>query len=97
MQATIIAGDQRRGRQILNIEGSRDEMWDTIWRARSLYAQVEWSVGTLSIEQAQARLAGSSPRPAWLRELMVPRDVGELMSQVEDQVDVARRRRRATA
>lgn len=98
MRATIIANEPGKRRQILNVEGSRDEIWDTIWRARSLYAQVEWSIGALSVEQARARLPGSSPRPAWLRDLMACRPrVGELMSKVEEEVVAARKRRRATA
>jgi hypothetical protein len=94
MLATIVASDPRRPRLILAVDGSPDEVWDAVWRARSLYQQVEWTIGTRSAARSEELLEGSTPRPEWLRELMAkPAGIGTMMDQLHEAVEERRRGR----
>jgi hypothetical protein len=102
MHATIVASDPRRPRLTLAVEGSSDEVWDAVWRARSLYRQVEWTIGVRPASQAAELLEGSTPRPEWLRELMARPEpgIGAVMDQLDQAVEerrVARQRSRAAS
>ena len=101
MHATIVARDPRRPRLILAVEGSSDEVWDAVWRARSLYRQVEWTISTRPASQAAQLLEGSTPRPDWLSALMAkPICIGQVMNQLDQAVEerrAARQRSRAAS
>jgi hypothetical protein len=102
MHATIVASDPRRPRLILAIEGTSDEVWDAVWRARSVYRRVEWTIGYRPASAAADVLPGSNPRPEWLRDLMARQTPGvdALVRQVDLAVEERRRaapRRKAAA